>query len=71
MKVMAVEGRGFIAVPTVALEEAVKHYGFRVIGHAKGCWVRFHAITAERRIHHPAATAITTNATARMGSGCS
>ena len=67
MKVMAVEGRGFIAVPTVALEEAVKHYGFRVIGHAKGCWVRFHAITAERRILHPAATAITAHAKAVIG----
>jgi LysR family transcriptional activator of nhaA len=58
MKVMAAEGRGFIALPTVALEEALKRYRFHVIGHAEKCRLRFHAITAERRIRHPAVTAI-------------
>ena len=58
MKVMAAEGRGFIAVPTVALGEAIKRYGFQVIGHAKNCRMSFHAITAERRIDHPAALLI-------------
>lgn len=62
MKVMAAEGRGFIAVPTIALDEAVKRYGFQVIGQAETCRLHFHAITAERRIHHPAATAITSRA---------
>jgi LysR family transcriptional activator of nhaA len=67
MKVMAAEGRGFIAVPTVALGEAVKRYAFQMIGQAKNCRMRFHAITAERRIHHPAATAITASARAFIG----
>ena len=62
IKIMATEGRGFIAVPTVALDEAVSRYGFQVIGQAKNCLVRFHAITTEKRIHHPAATAITSKA---------
>ena len=31
MKVMA-EGRGFIAVPTIAAGEAEKRYGFQIIG---------------------------------------
>ena len=62
MKVMATEGRGFIAVPTVALDEAVKRYDFQIIGHARNCRIRFHAITSERRISHPAATAITARA---------
>lgn len=61
MKVMAAEGRGFIAVPTVAFEEAVRHYHFQALGQAESCRLRFYVITAERRIHHPAATAITTN----------
>ena len=69
MKVMATEGRGFIAVPTVALDEAVKRYDFRVIGPAKSCRVQFHAITTERRIHHPAATIITAHAKAVTGAG--
>lgn len=59
MNVMAAGGRGFTAIPTVAAEEAEKRFGFRVIGAAKSCRVRFHAITAERRILHPAANAIT------------
>ena len=67
MKVMAAEGRGFIAVPTVTMDEAMKRYGFQVIGQARDCRIRFHAITAERRIHHPAATAITANAKASFG----
>lgn len=63
MEVMAAEGRGFMAVPTVASREAVLHYGFKVVGHAPRCRVEFHAITAERRIHHPAANVITANTT--------
>ena len=67
MKVMAAEGRGFIAVPTVALKEAVERYRFRSLGQATSCRVQFHAITAERRIHHPAATAVTTAARGFLG----
>jgi LysR family transcriptional activator of nhaA len=59
MNAMAVEGRGFIALPEVAMKDASEHYGFRVIGRAKDCRVQFHAVTAERRIAHPAAALIT------------
>ena len=45
MKVMAAEGRGFIAVPTVALKDAVAHYAFQPIGEAAQCRVHFHAMT--------------------------
>ena len=62
MKVMAAEGRGFIAVPTVALKEAVSRYQFRSLGQATACRVRFHAITAERRIVHPAVQVVTKSA---------
>lgn len=62
MKVMASEGRGFIAVPTVALKEAVTRYKFRSIGQAARCRVRFYAITADRRIVHPALAVITSSA---------
>lgn len=64
MKVMAAEGRGFIALPTVALGEAVKRYRFRILGNAESCRIRFYAITAERRIYHPATVAVTTGAKA-------
>ncbi|MFO1476564.1 MAG: transcriptional activator NhaR [Verrucomicrobiota bacterium] len=58
MKVMAAEGRGFIAVPTVAARDAVHHYHFHTIGEAAQCRLRLHAITAERRIAHPAAALV-------------
>lgn len=62
MKVMAAEGRGFIAVPEIAAGEAVARYGYKVIGKAAGCRIQFNAITAERRIEHPAVSLITSKA---------
>ncbi len=62
MKVMAAGGRGFIVLPSVVADEAVRRYGFRVVGTTDACRVQFHAITAERRIVHPAVTRITENA---------
>jgi LysR family transcriptional regulator, transcriptional activator of nhaA len=59
MKVMAAEGRGFIALPSVVADEAVLRYGFRILGEIDACRVRFHAITAERRILHPAVVVLT------------
>ncbi len=59
MKVMAAEGRGFIAVPSVAADDALEHYGFQAVGVAEQCRVQFHAITAERRIVHPGVAAVT------------
>lgn len=59
MKVMAAEGRGFIAVPTVAARDALTHYGFHKIGEAADCRIQLHVITAERKIAHPAVTLIT------------
>ena len=66
MKVMAAEGRGFIAVPTVALKEAVSRYNFRSLGQATSCRLQFHAITAERRIAHPAVQFVTASAQATL-----
>ena len=62
MKVMASEGRGFIAVPTIAVNEARERYGFEAIGKANECRVQFHAITAERRIVHPGIAVISNKA---------
>ncbi len=59
MKVLAAEGRGFIAVPTVALKEAVSRYQFRSLGQASGCHLHFYALTAERLIAHPLVALIT------------
>ncbi|HEY9171759.1 MAG TPA: LysR family transcriptional regulator [Verrucomicrobiae bacterium] len=66
MKVMAAEGRGFIAVPSVAAEDALQHYGFQAVGVAEECRVQFHAITAERRMAHPGVAAITNQSSAAL-----
>jgi LysR family transcriptional activator of nhaA len=62
MKVMAAEGRGFIVLPSVVADEAVRRYGFRIIGQSDQCKIQFHAITAERRIAHPAVLVMTESA---------
>jgi len=62
MKVVAAEGRGFVAIPTIVVEEATARYGLKPIGKAGRCRDNVYAITAERRISHPAATVITQGA---------
>lgn len=62
MAVMAAEGRGFIVLPSTVADEAVHRYGFKIIGITDACRVQFHAITAERRIAHPAVALITDEA---------
>jgi LysR family transcriptional activator of nhaA len=62
MKVMAADGRGFIALPGVVTAEAVGRYGFKSVGSTRKCRDQFYAITAERRLHHPAVVKITEQA---------
>ncbi|HWI59439.1 MAG TPA: LysR family transcriptional regulator, partial [Bacillota bacterium] len=62
MKVMAAEGKGFIPVPTVVVHEALTRYRYHVIGATDSCRDQFYAITAERRISHPAVVVITEKA---------
>lgn len=62
MEVAASRGLGFTAVHTIVAKEAVKHFGLKVIAEAKDCATDFFAITAERRVKHPAVVAITEHA---------
>jgi LysR family transcriptional regulator, transcriptional activator of nhaA len=62
MEVCSSGGRGFTVVHTVVDRAALKHYGLRVIAKVKECASDFYAITAERRVKHPAAVAITQHA---------
>ena len=59
MEVCSSGGRGFTVVHTVVDRAALKHYGLRVIAKVDECGSDFFAITAERRVKHPAALAIT------------
>lgn len=62
MKVVAAEGRGFVAIPTVVVEEAKTRYGLVTIGSTQRCTDNVYAITAERRLSHPAVSLITESA---------
>ena len=58
-KIVATEGLGFIHLPSIVANEAVERYGFEVLGRTNECEMQFYAITAERRVNHPAVQAIT------------
>lgn len=64
VKVAATDGLGFFALPSLVASEAVTRYRVRVIGHAPQCAQLFYAISAERRLTHPAVVAITARAQA-------
>ena len=66
MKAMAAEGRAFVIVPSVVAKEAVNRYGVQVVGSTDRCKVQFYAISAERRITHPAVTLITSRAQKKL-----
>lgn len=58
-KIVATRGVGFIAVPTLVEAEAIERYGFVPLGRTRDIETQFFAITAERRLTHPAILAIT------------
>ena len=66
MEVAASGSLGFTAVHTVADQAALNHYGLKVIARVEECGSDFYAITAERRVKHPVAAAITERAHAQL-----
>ncbi|MHB9005928.1 MAG: LysR family transcriptional regulator [Limisphaerales bacterium] len=66
MKVVATDGLGFFALPSLVASEAVTRYGVKIIGHAPKCMQQFYAISAERRLTHPAVLAITAQVQAML-----
>jgi LysR family transcriptional activator of nhaA len=66
VNVLALHGLGFMSVPTIVESETVRRFGFRIIGRTEECQQQFYAITPERKLTHPAVTAITSNARSRL-----
>jgi LysR family transcriptional activator of nhaA len=66
MDVAAAAGLGFSPVHSVVIGPAVKHWGLKAIAEAEDCSTGFYAITADRRLKHPAAVAITEHALSRL-----
>jgi LysR family transcriptional activator of nhaA len=67
MKVAAADGLGCFPLPSLAVNEAVSRYGFKPVGEAQGCVVQFYAISAERKLTHPAVVAITSSTVGNRG----
>ena len=62
LHVLGFHGLGFMPVATLVAKEAATRFGFGVIGKTDACRQRFYAITPERKMTHPAVTAITSDA---------
>ncbi len=65
MKVAAGDGLGCFAMPSLVVEEAAARYGLKIIGRTEDCRQQFYAISAERKLMHPAVLAITSQARAK------
>jgi LysR family transcriptional activator of nhaA len=59
MKAFGEAGTGVFTSPTAVEDDVVSKYGVEPIGRAESLRERFYAISAERRIKHPAVAAIT------------
>jgi LysR family transcriptional activator of nhaA len=59
MCVVAADGKGFVPLPTLVAQEALKTHRLQRIGDADGCVIQFFLLTAERRIQHPAVALMT------------
>jgi LysR family transcriptional activator of nhaA len=66
LMVFATDELGFFAVPSVIGDEVGRRYGAEPFGQTDECRERFVAITAERKLKHPAVVAITEAARASL-----
>ncbi|HEU4954524.1 MAG TPA: transcriptional activator NhaR [Gemmatimonadales bacterium] len=66
LKVFGGAGVGVFAAPSVVEDEVRRQYGVRVIGRIPSIRERFYAVSAERRLRHPAVAAISQAARAEL-----
>jgi LysR family transcriptional activator of nhaA len=64
--VVASDGLGFMPMPRAVNREAWTRYHLDSIGNTEECQDQFYAITAERRLTHPAVLLVTQNAQSRL-----
>jgi LysR family transcriptional activator of nhaA len=67
MKAFGQAGAGVFAAPTVIEAEVAQQYGVRLVGRTTRVRERFYAISAERRLKHPAVVAVSHAARAVLG----
>ena len=66
MKAFGERGSGIFTSPTAVERDVTSKYGVEVIGRTKEITERYYVISPERRIKHPAVTAITEAARSRL-----
>ncbi len=66
MKAFGEGGSGVFTSPTAVEQDVLQKYGVSVIGRTDEITERFYAISAERRIKHPAVSAITEAARSKL-----
>jgi LysR family transcriptional activator of nhaA len=66
IKDLAEDGLGYFAVPEVVVEEVKRRHRVQVIGAAADCRETVFAISAERRLTHPAVQAVTSASRDRL-----
>jgi len=59
VNVLALHSLGFMCVPTMVAREIETQFGLRILGRTEECQQQFYAITAERKLTHPAVVAVT------------
>jgi LysR family transcriptional regulator, transcriptional activator of nhaA len=69
IKTFAQGGAGIFVSPSAIEKEIVEEYGVVAIGRTEALSARYYAITAERRIRHPAVVAITERAREELFAG--
>ena len=66
LKVFGQAGEGLFVSPSAVESEVAKQYSVRIVGRIPEVTERFYAITVERRLKHPAVTAISTAARSQL-----
>lgn len=66
LKAFGQSGAGFFVAPNLIEKEIRSQYGVGVLGRIPGAKEHFYAITAERRIKHPALTVLSDHARAKL-----
>ncbi len=69
LKVFGQAGEGIFAAPAAVEEDVVGQFGVRVLGRVESIRERFYAISMERKLQHPAVSAIAEAARRRLKAG--
>jgi len=69
IKAIGRTGKGLFALPSVIESDVTENVGVEVVGRISKIHERFYAITAERRIKHPAVKVMTDSARSRLFNG--